>query len=187
MKPNAQADNEQNQASQPSLLSRIKSCLVSAPQKPQTADLPAEQVLRQSDLFEHETNEVLTALSQLVRADNYPAGSYLCRQGTAGDRLYFIVDGQINIKMSLGNTDGPVKIASVGAGAVLGLIDLADHQGCSADCIAAADVLTFSLNRETWEKLFKQDDAVGSAMRLAVIREFCKNIAATNDYVGSHP
>lgn len=79
--------------------------------------------LRASDLFEHQTEEVLRAVLAQGRIEGFGAGQFVFRQGDAGDRLYIVKSGVLEILATRDGAD-PVPIAYLGEGEVLGELAL---------------------------------------------------------------
>jgi len=179
------ADEDSEISPTPSFMSRLKSLLVSSPAAEDNARLDVSEALFQSGLFGNEDDLVMKAVGKFLRQENYRSGTYLCRQGETGEDIYFIAEGTVEVQVSLGSTEGPLKVAQTGPGEALGLMNLIDRQGCSADCVTISDVTTFNLDRSSWFKLYDQNDLVGSVMRLAIIRGLCKLLSSSSKYVVS--
>ena len=99
--------------------------------------------LRASDLFEHQSDEVVRAVLAQGRIEEFGAGQVVFRQGDAGDRLYIVKSGVLEV---LAARDGaePVPIAYLGEGEVLGELALLTGSPRSATARAPerAEVLT---------------------------------------------
>ncbi|MET0553860.1 MAG: cyclic nucleotide-binding domain-containing protein [Vicinamibacteria bacterium] len=99
--------------------------------------------LRASDLFEHQGDEVLRAVLAQGRIEAKGAGEVLFRQGEAGDRLYIVKSGVLEVLASRDGTES-VPIAYLGEGEVLGELALLTGSPRSATVRAPerAEVLT---------------------------------------------
>lgn len=99
--------------------------------------------LRASDLFEHQREEVLKAVLAQGRIEAFGAGHVVFRQGDAGDRLYIVKSGVLEVLAARDGAD-PVPIAYLGEGEVLGELALLTGSPRSATARAPerAEVLT---------------------------------------------
>ena len=99
--------------------------------------------LRASDLFEHQGDEVLRAVLAQGRIEAKGAGEVLFRQGEAGDRLYIVKSGVLEVLASRDGAEA-VPVAYLGEGEVLGELALLTGSPRSATVRAPerAEVLT---------------------------------------------
>jgi CRP/FNR family transcriptional regulator, cyclic AMP receptor protein len=99
--------------------------------------------LRASDLFEHQSEEVVRAVLAQGRIDAFGAGEVVFRQGEAGDRLYIVKSGVLEVLAARDGAD-PVPVAYLGEGEVLGELALLTGSPRSATARAPerAEVLT---------------------------------------------
>jgi CRP/FNR family cyclic AMP-dependent transcriptional regulator len=99
--------------------------------------------LRTSDLFEHQTDDVLRAVIAQGRVEVFGAGAVVFRQGDAGDRLYIVKSGVVEILASREGSD-PTPVAYLGEGEVMGELALLTGSPRSATARAPerAEVLT---------------------------------------------
>ncbi len=162
-----------------SLFDKIKSLLTSTPKQELINRLNATAVLRESCLLDEESDEVLSSLDTILRPVKLDAGFYLCRQGKKGEAMYFIVDGSVDIFVTLKGQHGSskkYKVANLKSGSAVGMIALIDRQGRTADCVTSTETTVLTLDRPTWFRLFEQNDRVGSAMRIAVTKLICTQL-----------
>ncbi|HET9315104.1 MAG TPA: cyclic nucleotide-binding domain-containing protein, partial [Vicinamibacteria bacterium] len=61
--------------------------------------------LRASDLFEHQGEEVVRAVLVQGRIEAFGAGEVVFRQGDAGDRLYIVKSGVLEVLASRDGSD----------------------------------------------------------------------------------
>jgi len=80
----------------------------------------------------------LTSLIGPLREATYPAATLLFREGDHGDRMYIVLEGQIDVVKALGTPDERL-IATAGAGQCIGEMSLI---GCQRRRMASAHVRT---------------------------------------------
>jgi CRP-like cAMP-binding protein len=80
--------------------------------------------LRGSDLFEHQSDEVLRAVLAQGRVQAYGAGEVVFRQGEEGSQLYIVKSGVLEIVAAASDGTGAQPVAYFGAGEVLGELAL---------------------------------------------------------------
>jgi CRP-like cAMP-binding protein len=99
--------------------------------------------LRASDLFEHQSEEVVRAVLGQGRIEAFGAGQVVFRQGEAGDRLYIVKSGVLEVLASRDGSES-VPVAYLGEGEVLGELALLTGSPRSATARAPerAEVLT---------------------------------------------
>jgi CRP-like cAMP-binding protein len=104
---------------------------------------PDPAFLRASDLFEHQSEEVLRAVLAQGRIEAFGAGQVVFRQGEAGDRLYIVKSGVLEVLASRDGAEA-VPVAYLGEGEVLGELALLTGSPRSATARAPerAEVLT---------------------------------------------
>src|SRR5688572_19721361 len=79
----------------------------------------------------------------IVESRTIPAGNELFREGDAGDGLYLLVSGEVNV-VKLG-AEGEHLLAKLEAGAVLGEMSLITSDARSATGRAVGDVIVLRL------------------------------------------
>lgn len=134
-------------------------------------DVPA--LLYESPLFKGTPHPFLVQISEELEMRPVAAGTFLCEQGSAGDELFIIARGAVDVLVTTGGGDGAVrvhKLAQVGAGGAVGLSALADGAPRSASCVAVEPTDVLVLSRERWDALRAADHLLGSEVRQAVIR-----------------
>jgi len=85
-------------------------------------DPEIQATLQSCQFLENISSEHLTTISEFCSVDQYPAGSYVFRQGDFGEDLFIIVDGYIFLEraMDIGKHKGSVVIDALGKGRTLG-------------------------------------------------------------------
>ena len=82
----------------------------------------------------------LQGLAALVRRETIPANSLLVREGASGERLYVLLDGQVEVVKALG-TDGERLLGVRGPGSFIGEMSLFDREGMHTASVRARTYL----------------------------------------------
>lgn len=136
------------------------------------AALPAETgFLKSSDLFEHQPDEVLRAVLGQGALVEFGPGETVVRQGDAGDRLYLIKSGVLEVVASREGGD-PTTIAYLGEGEVVGELALLTGSRRSATVRCPQQAVVLTLDKAVLDDLmetlpsFARDMCVVLAKRL---------------------
>jgi CRP-like cAMP-binding protein len=98
-------------------------------------------------------------------------GEIICEQGEAGDEMYLIVAGEVQIMVNSGGQ--PEKeIARRAAGNVVGEMSLISGDTRMASVVSVGEVRTLCIDRLNFESLLRERPEVS----LAVMRELCKRL-----------
>jgi CRP-like cAMP-binding protein len=138
------------------------------PQVPSEMADATEQILRvslikQSLPFNHLSPERLMALALQVEELNLPANSIVFQQGEAGDRCYFIREGQIEIVAT--DTEGTTKqLALLNPPALFGEATLITRTPRNATARAVVGTTLLLLKHEYLAELIANENAVAQMM-----------------------
>jgi signal transduction histidine kinase len=112
------------------------------------------------------TAEELESLRRAAREQHYAAGGEIFREGDAGDGLYVVGDGRVEISSVVGQGVRRV-LSDVGPGEVFGEMAIVDNKPRSASAVAARETTVYFIPREAMETLA----ARSPALALALLRE----------------
>ncbi|HLX58324.1 MAG TPA: ATP-binding cassette domain-containing protein, partial [Ktedonobacteraceae bacterium] len=117
----------------------------------QYGDVEASR-LRDVPLFAHLDHDLLTTLAKRLFIERYAAGDVIINEGDAGDRLYLIARGQVDVLAS-----DPIgkqrSLAVLGTGDHFGEMALLYDMLRSATIRARTSVLLYSLNKDDFNEL----------------------------------
>jgi len=107
---------------------------------------------RQVPLFRELDDTVLAELPTLVVIERFAAGTRLFRAGDAGDAMFLVQSGRVQIKLS--DTEGDeVVLADLRSGEFFGELVLLDGKPRSADAVIVEDATLAILSRSTFLSL----------------------------------
>ena len=110
--------------------------------------MDAVTLLRSNPMFEGLTEEDLAALSSALQTRTFKAGSMIFHQGDAGDAMYIIADGDVNIYLP-GEDSRRISLKDIARGEYFGELALFDEGPRSASALATTDAALLELRRET--------------------------------------
>jgi len=133
--------------------------------------------LARSPLFSWADPNLIEQIAQPFKAERFPARSEICRQGELPEKLFFLVDGEVDVVVSTGPTTAE-PIASLSPGAIFGDGTIGHYAPRSSSCIARSDVQALSLNRQNYGVLFGANDPVGSVFRQGLLKNLIAQLLA---------
>jgi serine/threonine-protein kinase len=106
--------------------------------------------LRKIALFSEFNDQELVRLLRICNSANIPAGSFVFKEGDKGDRMYVLVAGQVDIKLT---RDGQERtLVSMKPGDCFGEVAIIDADPRTADAQAVTDATVIELRAETVTK-----------------------------------
>jgi small-conductance mechanosensitive channel/CRP-like cAMP-binding protein len=115
---------------------------------------PREAVLMHVDLFRGFDPEERADLAAKMRPRDIAAGQVVVRQGDAGDFLYVLAEGILDVEV-VRDAGGPIR-DRVAPGEVFGEISLLTGQPRAATITAAFDSLVYEIHREDLDPILRR-------------------------------
>jgi len=135
--------------------------------------------LAASHLFENTPKDVLGNIASLFVAQSWGPGQFLCTEGSMGDEMYLVVDGQIDVLVAT-DGDNVEPVATLVAGDSFGMAGLVDHRPRSASCVSRTEVTVLKLDRANWSRAITLNNPAGRVLRVAMIRSLARQLAFAN-------
>ena len=124
----------------------------------------------------------LDKLSDLMKQENFSAGSCIIEEGDIGDTMYLLVDGTVDIlKTTLYGEEYVCATLKDEYSCVFGEIALIDHDRRSATVRAKTDCRTFSITAADFQKYCQEYPAVGCRLLMFIATNLCRNLRAENE------
>jgi CRP-like cAMP-binding protein len=122
------------------------------------------KLMKHIDLFRGLDEPQLERLASISQEENYALDETIFSQGSAGDKMYIISQGQVEIQVR--DTGGAVhSVLYLGQGQVFGEMALLDRGQRSASVLAAQDgTVVYSVGSATFNDLCAADTAIGFIM-----------------------
>lgn len=121
-------------------------------------------LMRHVELFRGLTPEQLKTLSEIFSVEEFSRSSEIFAQGTAGDKMYIIGNGQVEVRVQTSAGESHA-VLYLGRGQVVGEMALIDSGKRSAAVIAAEDgTVVYSVPTERFTRLCQENTAIGYIM-----------------------
>jgi CRP/FNR family cyclic AMP-dependent transcriptional regulator len=124
-------------------------------------------VLSQIALWQALPADDLAHLAEQGRRRAFPLGCQLMRQGDVSESLHIILNGRVRVTRSHPQILGPVVLAELGPGDVVGEMGVLDHELRSATVTALTAVQTLELDAPTLaQTILDHPEAAGGLLRM---------------------
>ena len=104
------------------------------------------------------------------------------KQGERGDAMYFILEGELRVRMVQAGKE--TILSTLSPGDFFGDISLFDHGPRSADVVANSNSTVLKMTAAGFDKLAKEAPEVATPFLLAAIRTLAARIRADNKRIG---
>ena len=131
-------------------------------------------------LFSGLPEDYLTRLSSLVTVEAHPRGSYVFREGEAGNKLYLILDGRIRISREVPGM-GEEALAVLEKGNYFGEMALLDNHPRSADARVHESTKLLALDKKDFQDLLFIDKNVAYDVLWAFVRTLSSRLRETSN------
>jgi ATP:ADP antiporter, AAA family len=121
-------------------------------------------LLRQVPMFDATTDDILVDVAGSLDELAVPAHTLLVQQGEAGDCMYLIVEGEVEVH------DRGAVLNRLGPGTVLGELALLDGSPRLASATTRSAVRLFRLDRERFSELLDEYPAIARALLRVLAR-----------------
>jgi small-conductance mechanosensitive channel/CRP-like cAMP-binding protein len=118
--------------------------------------------LERVDLLSTLTPAEREILAAGLHEKRFAAGEAIVSQGQAGDSMFIIASGRVQVV--LGKQDHNTQLASLSAGDILGEMSLMTGEPRNATCLAATDVLCYELDHATLQGVLTTRPAIADQM-----------------------
>jgi uncharacterized membrane protein len=137
--------------------------------------LDATPLLRSIPLFEGLSEEDLGALARALEIRTFKAGSMIFEYGDAGDAMYIVDSGDVNIHLP-GDGSNRISLKDLARGEFFGELSLFDEKPRSASALATTDAVLLELDRPTLENYLERRPRAA----MAILRTTSERLRETN-------
>jgi CRP-like cAMP-binding protein len=107
----------------------------------------------------------------------YAAGQFICKKGDAGETMYIVMEGEVEIR------DDSILLEVAGPGAPVGELALIDDEPRSASLVAKTDCRLVPVDRRRFQYMVQETPFFG----LAVMKVLADRLRSKNVRTRSNP
>lgn len=149
-----------------------------------TGSTGAAALLRNVPLFKDLDDRELAEVAELCREEKFVSGTYVFREGEAGNRLYLITEGEVRISRDVPGS-GEEALAVLKAGAVFGEMAVFDRSERSTHAISNGGTTVLTIARADFEMLLDLNRELAYKVLWSVTRLLSGRLRNTNDSLRS--
>ncbi len=143
------------------------------------------EVIEHIRLFEDFERPEIGALATHLRCYRAPAGATLIREGSRGDFMVIVLDGQCEIVRN--GADGlPRRLGLAGPGKLLGEMSMIDGEPRFASCIALEDTLIAVLDRDSLSRIIAGDPRLGIKILMELVLVLSQRLRSASGKLVEH-
>ncbi len=140
------------------------------------------RALRRIKILAALTDEQLERFAGFVEVEKVPQWSVIVKQGEPGDAMYFILEGELRVRMNVMGKE--TILATLAAGEMFGDISLFDHGPRSADVVANVDSVVLKITAAGFDTLAKEAPDLATPFLRAIGKTLTARIRADNKRYG---
>jgi hypothetical protein len=140
------------------------------------------RALRRIKILASMTDDQLERFAQFMEVEKVPQWSVIVKQGEYGDSMYFILEGELRVRINVMGKE--TILATLSVGEFFGDISLFDHGPRSADVVANTDSLVAKISAAAFDALAKEAPETATPFLRAIGRTLTARIRADNKRYG---
>jgi CRP-like cAMP-binding protein len=140
------------------------------------------RALRRIKILAGMTDGQLERFAQFVEVEKVPQWSVIVKQGDPGDTMYFILEGELRVRLNVLGKE--TLLATLGAGDFFGDVSLFDQGPRSADVVANSDSLVVKISAAAFDALAREAPEIATPFLRAVGRTLSARIRTDNKRYG---
>jgi hypothetical protein len=140
------------------------------------------RALRRIRILGAMSDEQLERFGKYIEIERVPQWSVIVKQGDPGDAMYFILEGELRVRINVLGKE--TILATLGVGEMFGDISLFDHGPRSADVVANHDSLLARITSKAFDTLAKEAPDLATPLLRAIGKTLTARIRADNKRYG---
>jgi len=140
------------------------------------------RALRRIRILGAMSDEQLERFAQFVEVERVPQWSVIVKQGDPGDAMYFILEGELRVRINVLGKE--TILTTLGVGEMFGDISLFDHGPRSADVVANHDSVLVKITSSAFDRLAKEAPDLATPLLRAIGKTLTARIRADNKRYG---
>lgn len=138
--------------------------------------------LRRVKIFAAMSDQQLGRFVQMMQVEKVAAFKEVCHQGSPGDAMYCVLDGEVRARILVGGRE--TTLATFQAGDIFGEICLFDDGPRSADVLANVDSTLLRIPADKFDRLCQEQPDLATPFLLALGRTLTARIRNDNKRLG---
>lgn len=134
--------------------------------------------LRRIKIFSGMNDEQLSRFVEYLEVQNFRQWAEVVRQGEPGDAMYFVLEGEVRVRLMIGGKESILTI--LGAGDFFGEISLFDHGPRSADVLTNQDSIMLRVSASAFQKICDTAPDIATPFLRAIGQTLTSRIRADN-------
>ena len=143
------------------------------------------ELLEQTRWVNEFTWPELESFAVYIRVHKTARNALLCREGDAGDSLFIIVQGSVDI-IKKDAADKQKTIATIGPGQTIGEMSLLDRELRSATARAANDVVLLTFHKEDLDRMVREKPGLAIKFIMKLARMLSQRLRRTSSNLADH-
>jgi CRP-like cAMP-binding protein len=139
-------------------------------------------ILRRVKILGGLSDDQLERFAQAMEMQRIPQWSEVVKQGQRGDTMYFILEGELRVRLVQAGRE--TILSTLGPGDFFGELSLFDQGPRSADVVANADSTVLTMSATTFARIARETPDVATPFLLAAIRTLAARIRADDRRIG---
>ncbi len=143
--------------------------------------------LHSHSLFGGITEDQISSIKNFFVLEEFDEDEFIEREGETGDRIYFIIEGQVEILKKITKTGNLSRIFMFSEGDVFGEMELIDVQPCAASVRALKPTRVLTLSNKGLYSISKYDLKVFSLMIMNLARDISRRLRKADEIIALCP
>ncbi|SPE50125.1 Cyclic nucleotide-binding protein (modular protein) [Verrucomicrobia bacterium] len=140
------------------------------------------RALRRIKILAGLTDEQLARFAEFIEIEKASQWSVIVKQGDCGDSMYFILEGELRVRITVGGKE--TILATMGVGEFFGDISLFDRGPRAADVVANTDSVLVKISARALDELAKDAPELATPFLRAIGKTLVARIRADNKRFG---
>ena len=143
--------------------------------------------LHSHSLFGGITEDQISSIRHFFVMEEFGEGEFIEREGKPGDRIYFIIEGEVEILKKIEKSGNLSRIFQFTEGDVFGEMELIDVQPCAASVRALKPTKALTLSNKGLYQISKYDLKVFSLMIMNLARDISRRLRKADEIIALCP
>jgi CRP/FNR family transcriptional regulator, cyclic AMP receptor protein len=139
--------------------------------------------LHSHSLFGGITEDQISGIKEFFVLEEFAENEFIEREGETGDRIYFIIEGQVEILKKITKSGNLSRIFVFSEGDIFGEMELIDVQPCAASVRALKPTKVLTLSNKGFYSISKYDLKVFSLMIMNLARDISRRLRKADEII----